>query len=445
MPRLPARLFAFSPLLAALVACGSSSSDTTPASPAQSDAPSDPGTPAGDPGPTVDNGAPSTTYPAPHPPLPELVNQAGGKVLTAPKIYLVVYPGYEPTAALQTFSQKLGASSYWGATTKEYGVGAITYAGTKELSETAPTTISDADVETFMHDKIAAGELGTPDTNTVYAIFYPSTTTITSASGPLGSGKSCSSFGGYHADTPVAVNGKTDNYAFAVLPTCAGFGALSGIDELTGAFSHELVEAVTDPFPTTNNGANSAYATVDMDHFIWILSGGTEAGDLCVPEPDAFSSVPELGTVQRSWSNVSGKAGHDPCVPAVSSAYFQSAPVLAEDVTLTLPAQFGGSDVPTKGVTIPVGQSKTIEVDLYSDGPTSGPWTVSAEDALARLGGGATLDFSWDRTQGVNGEKLHLTVTVKGASSFVPGAHPFTITSKLGTKTATWPGLVVEK
>jgi hypothetical protein len=439
-----ARLLACSSLVI-VAACGSTSSggDLPPPAPTTPEAtpPADP------PAPTVDNGAPSTTYPAPHPPLPELVNEAGGKVLATPKLYLVVYPGYAHTAGLQAFAQALGKSTYWSAATKEYGVDAIEYAGTKELTgETAPSTIQDTAVEALIAAKLAAGDFGTPDTSTLYAIFYPETTTITSAGGGINGGSSCSSFGGYHSDTPVNVGGKTANYAFAVVPTCADFGGLGGLDELTGAASHEIIEAVTDPFPSTHNGADSAYATVDPDHFIWVLSGGMEAGDLCVPETNAFQKLEELGTtVQRTWSNIAAKASHDPCVPASTEPYFQSAPVLSEDVTLTLPQGFGGGDVPTKGVTIPVGKSKTIEVDLFSDAATSGPWTVSAEDALGKLGGGKTLEFSWDRTQGLNGEKLHLTIAVKGESSFVPGAHPFTITSTLGGRKATWPGLVVDK
>ena len=42
----------------------------------------------------MDNGAPSTDYPAPHPPLPRLVNGMKGPVLTAPKVYLIFYPSY---------------------------------------------------------------------------------------------------------------------------------------------------------------------------------------------------------------------------------------------------------------------------------------------------------------------------------------------------------------
>ena len=449
MIRRPARLFACLPLFALVAACGSTASDPTPtpAGPAPTAAPTTaPTTPPGTTTPKPDNGAPSTNYPAPHPALPQLVNQANGKVLATPKLYLVVYPGYAHTANLQTFAQALGKTPYWTATTQEYGVGAIDYAGMKELTETAPAKITDTEVASFIGSKITSGELGTPDTSTIYAIFYPETTTISSSSGGIGGGTSCSSFGGYHSDTTLTVDGKAANYAFAVLPTCASFGNLTGIDGLTGAASHELIEAVTDPFPSTRMGADSAFATVDSDHFIWNIFGGTEAGDLCAQEADAFAKLSGFDfTVQRTWSNKAAKAGHNPCVPAAASAYFQSGPVQNDDVMFTLPPNFGGGDVATKGVTIPVGKSKAIEVDLFSDGPTSGPWTVSAEDTLAKFGAGATLDFAWDRTTGVNGEKLHLTVTVKSASTAVPGAHPFTIVSTLGSKRAIWPGLVVEK
>jgi len=37
-------------------------------------------------------------------------------------------------------------------------------------------------------------------------------------------------------------------FVYAVLPRCATFNTLSGLDSLTTALSHELVEAVTDPF-----------------------------------------------------------------------------------------------------------------------------------------------------------------------------------------------------
>jgi hypothetical protein len=99
-------------------------------------------------------------------------------------------------------------------------------------------------------------------------------------------------------------------------------------------------------------------------------------------------------------------------------------------------------------VVVAVDASATVEVDLFSDGDLSGPITVKAEDLLSTTYGSygfaKTLEFAWDRTEGVNGEKLHLTVTVT-ASSFLGGAHAFMITASNGNRRQVWPGLVVEK
>ena len=219
--------------------------------------------------------------------------------------------------------------------------------------------------------------------------------------------------------------GAAQSFPYAVLPTCAAMGGTSELDELTDALSHEWIESSTDPYPVTNNGADSAYAQVDDDHFAWlVLGGGLEAGDLCVGEYDAFFEPKELGvTVQRTWSNLLAKEGHDPCAPDLPGvAYFNSAPVLSDTVSFT--SGFTGP-ITTKGAQIPVGQSKSIEVDLFSDAPTSGPWTVSVVDFISEFTGmPPTLDFTWDATQGKNGDKLHLTVTVKAGEPLFGGAHP---------------------
>ncbi len=431
-------------------ACGSTSSPAAAVTPPPVD---DAGVdaPAPDAAPPVDNGAPSKTYPAAHPGLPELVNAAGGTVLATPKVHLIFYPDYTHKTQIETLSQALGTTPYWAATTAEYGVGALGYVDSTELTgETAPATITDKAVEAFINAKIASRAFGEPDANVVYTIFYPKSTVITLAGGsPLGPSQSCSSFGGYHSNTGVVVDGAAKkNYAFAVLPTCAAFAGQGELDGLTGALSHELIEAVTDPFPSTNAGKDAAFSSVDQDHFIWIvLGGGGENGDLCVSEPNAFYKPPSFDfTVQRTWSNKLAKASHDPCAPNIPGpAYFNSAPVLSEDVTLDLSLLGGGSTV-TKGVTIPVGKTKVIEIDLFSDAATSGPWTVSAVDTVAKLTKQTpTLEFHWDRTQGLNGEKLHLTVTVTSAASLVTGAHPFSITSSLGSTKVSWPGLIVDQ
>jgi hypothetical protein len=448
----PLAAFAVSAALAALVACGSSGTDGSPGGDL---------TDAGDPTTdghapiAVDNGAPSTVYPAPHPPLPDLVNAAKGPVLTTPKVAFVFYPGDAREAELETFAGKVAASTYWSSTTAEYGVGALTYAGKFELTgETAPATISQADIHAKLASDLASGKLGVPDPQTIYTLVFPAGTTVTQPNpitNLLGPILSCEGFGGYHDNVPVALGdaGAKTEFAYAVIPTCSG-----DLGSLTSVLSHEWVEAATDPLLTANgvftvkSGPNAAFYATDADHAVWSLLGGGEAADLCVPSGASADLAPaDIGyPVQRTWSNVAARASHDPCVPHVTGAtFFAGAPVLPQTVKFS--TSFTG-DVTTKGIVIPVGASATVEVDLFSDGPVNGPITVKAADLLSTTYGSygfaKTLDFEWDRTQGVNGEKLHLTVTVT-AGSFLGGAHAFMIIASNGNRRYVWPGLVVEE
>ena len=97
------------------------------------------------------------------------------------------------------------------------------------------------------------------------------------------------------------------------------------------------------------------------------MLGGGEVGDLCAQEPGAFTQFPELAyTVQRTWSNAAAMASHDPCVPALANeVYFNAVPELNDTITI-------GGMFTMLGVQIPVGQTKTIDLDLFSDGDTGG-------------------------------------------------------------------------
>jgi len=398
----------------------------------------------------LETGAPSNVYPAPHPPLPDSVNGSGGPVLTTPKAVLVFYPGYPFESQLETFAQDMTQSTYWSTTTSEYGVGPITYGGSMELTgETAPMTITDTALRAWVASELQSGKLGTPDQSAMYTFFFPQSTTI-SQTNPLsfliGPQDSCVAFGGYHDSVSVAIGGGTPKtYAYVVMPTCGG-----SVDALTAVASHEWVEAATDPFLTwigggfsVTGGPTSAFYSVDSDHSVWALLGGGEVGDLCENETNIYVTPTDLHRqAQRTWSNVLARASHDPCTPNLPGVpYFNSAPVLDETVTFTSP--FTGS-VTTKGVTVAVGQSKTVEVDLFSDADTGGPWTVTADDYLAtRYNVPSTMIFDWDRSQGQNGEKLHLTITVT-SGSILNGGHVFVITSKKGLRQTVWPGLVLE-
>jgi hypothetical protein len=370
----------------------------------------------------------SVPYPAPHSPMP-IVTNLGGPVMLTPKIVPITFPKDPFQDDIVQFVSGLGATAYWAAATSEYKVNAAVGQTPVILTESAPGTIDDTAIQTWITQSVASQVLPTPDAQTIFAIYYPAGTTVT-----LQGMSSCSAFGGYHNSVQLS----SGPVSYAVIPRCASFGGMTGIDVITGTSSHELIEASTDPFPQTTN-PGPAYGQVDLDHIVWeFVVGGGEVGDMCAQNPGAFFKPQGYAyTVQRTWSNKAAAASHDPCTPSLpNEVYFNSAPVLSDSVTLSIQ----GQSVTTKGVSIPVGQSKTVEVDLYSDGPTTGPWSLEAQDFGALQGGAADLSFQFDKTTGQNGDKVKMTITVMKQGQF--GVEGFLLLNRLGSAGSFWIGLV---
>ena len=121
-------------------------------------------------------------------------------------------------------------------------------------------------------------------------------------------------------------------------------------------------------------------------------------------------------TVQRQWSNKSAKAGHDPCVPAFKGVtYFNTTPLGLEDIAVDLSALGGGTGT-TKGYKVKVGATRQVPLGFYSDG-AMGAWTIKAIAGGIAGGHGSSsgVDLTLDVTEGQNGNKAYLTVTVNTA------------------------------
>ena len=73
-----------------------------------------------------------------------------------------------------------------------------------------------------------------------------------------------------------------------------------------------------------------------------------------------------------------------------------------------------------------------IDLDLFSDAPTSGPWKVEAKDVASLSGNRPYLAFELDRDEGQNGERLHLTITALREGE--AGGAEFMIVSTLGSR-----------
>jgi hypothetical protein len=340
----------------------------------------------------------------------------------------------------------------------EYGAGAATSTAPIQLTETALPTIDDSAIQTWLAGKLNGNDPAWPaaDENTVYALFYPTGTTITlggggappptdggveggpteggGGGGGFGAETSCTDFGGYHDNITLDATHGSIYVSYAVVPRCATFGPLTGIDVITGAGSHELIEATTDPYPTSE----PAYLSVDSAHLYWSsVLGGGEVCDMCAQFPTSFTKFSELAyTVQRCWSNKAETAGHDPCVTELpGEVYFNSAPVFS-----SVPATIEGMTTNVEGVTIAVGASQTLTVDLFSEGPTAGPWSLSASDLAELEGQAADLSFSFDKTSGQNGDKVQMTIKVLTAGR--RNHEEFILYSKLGTQENSWIGFV---
>ncbi len=161
---------------------------------------------------------------------------------------------------------------------------------------------------------------------------------------------------------------------------------------------------------------------------------------MCQDQSDT-NYVPPGSTymVQRSWSNQAAKAGTNPCVPVPNAGpYFNAYPILSDEVPLDL----GGAQ-PTlvKGVKIPIGGTKTIDVVMHSEGPTSGPWTVAVQDLSAYIGDPAATQVSLDRTTVNDGDIVHLTIKVLAADPYLQG-EGFFLSSSLGGQNNVWFGAV---
>jgi hypothetical protein len=382
---------------------------------------------------TFDTGPPDVLggFPAPHPPAPTAVS-GGGPILSNARIVPIVFEGDAWSSDITKYVTTMTSPpsiSWWTAVGGEYGIAQPTGSALITVREKPPVAITDDEIKVWLADKLDGthADFGAPDPTAIYTIFYDYGTTITYVPGF----DSCTQFGGYHEE----VNVGSVTVAYAVMPRCPGFvpGA-TDFEGMTGAASHEWLEATSDP----HGRSEPAYLFVDSDHLVWRAFPGAELGDMCEVESTAFFKSGFGYEVQRTWSNLAAAASHDPCVPPFSAPYFNSAPVLLDAVTIDFGDPSGPE--PTKGVRIPVGSSRTIDIDLFSDAPTTGAWTVDAFDVFALLGMTPSLSFSFDKRTGRNGDVLHLTITVTGLGA--GGGSEFMLRSSLGSIHHYWYGWV---
>jgi hypothetical protein len=380
-----------------------------------------------DTGADVDNGMPSDMYPFPHPPLPQIVHQ-GGTVMMAPKVVPILYASDGYAFEVNKFLGELASSQFWGMATKEYGVGALTIATPIMLQQTPPALMDDFDVQALLATNIGKNGWPAADANTIFMVTFPQQTKVTYPK----IGTACVDFWSYHYEMPLDGGGKA---AYIVQPRCPKLIGMTGFDVISSRISHDVVNAATNPFPLSSPG----WALTDDDHLTWSIFPGPGPASMCAWERQNYVRIVGNYNVNKSWSNLSAKGDHDPCVPVSPDPYFNASPLFPDKVNITI----GGWGMrATQGIKIPVGQKRTLDVVLFSDAPTN-PFSVQAQDmnmVLDPKNALPNLDFEWDRTSGKNGEKLHLTITALATGKY--GGSEFVIWSSLNNTTHAWWGFV---
>ncbi len=374
----------------------------------------------------------SAPYPAFRPEAPAVAS-AGGPVLRAPRLVPVFVRVGDPVDGpeerlVMQFLTRYASSATWRAQLEEYGVGegSVAPAVHTDGAGLATGTISSTRLRAWVMSQVESRAWGDHDENTLYVIM-------------LGAGRqvqvlstvTCQGVGGYHADFR---DGARTPVAYAVIPDCG-----EGLDTITRVLSHEIVEAATDPYPNT---APAYYqpSTAAPPEGAWAVAyTGGEIGDMCEHRADARARPDDLEyEIQRSWSNRAAAAMADPCVPAIDGrAYFNAAPSLPDTVTILDLDRV--RVVSARGVTLPEGGSRTIDVRLFSTAPTRGPWRVAARETPVP-GAAPALRFSWDRASGVNGDVLHLTISARDDAT---DGRVFEVISSLDGVTTSWVGAVV--
>ncbi|APR83171.1 Hypothetical protein A7982_08520 [Minicystis rosea] len=341
--------------------------------------------------------AAAVPYPAAHPSMPQIPHH-GGSVMTKPVIVTVTFPGDRHVDKLERFGEEVGSLDWWRVTVSPYGADSAVSGGNVRIAEQPPARMSDNEVEAWVARKIDDGTLPPPTDQTLYTLYYPSSTTVTIDQSAV----SCQTFLGYHS----AINYRGKPVAYTVINRCGG------LDQVTETASHEFAEAASDPQPLTINSLG--YMLLESN--AWTLLGGENA-DMCA----GVAGVREKGwALTRVWNNENAAVGQQPCLPVAESEipYFNAG--IANDTLAALP-----------------GSTVTTEVACYSFGPLPGPMHLGIQ-----LQGAQGLRFGLDRRTCNNGDKVTMTISVPREAPHGMD-YRYSLITKLDETTAhMWRGMV---
>ena len=149
--------------------------------------------------------------------------------------------------------------------------------------------ITDEQIQSEILYQLDQQKLPTPDANTLYAIHFPGNISI-NADGSM----SCVAFGGYHNGFKQA---KYGDIFYTVIPECfsGSLDANASFNYTTVVASHEVIEAITDAFPTPGDKPSYPQA--------WNTTDGYEIADVCTYASATLKGTKRSYAISSEWSN----------------------------------------------------------------------------------------------------------------------------------------------
>ncbi len=133
--------------------------------------------------------------------------------------------------------------------------------------------------------------------------------------------------------------------------------------------------------------------------------------------------------MQRQWSNKSAAAGSQWCVPKIDQAFCNTTflpQTNLDTINVNLNTIYPGAGTQqSKGFKIALNTTRTFPIGMFSDMATTAPFTVDvpdfsgpiAQDMSGNAINNGTATVTLDKTTGVNGEIINVTVTPTAWSS----------------------------
>lgn len=327
-------------------------------------------------------------YPAFAPPFPKVVSiNSPAQTITNPIIIPVFFPGTVDQSITVSYLQKVISNPSW-IDLNQYGVGVATIGAPVVLTQNPPANMTTSQINTFVASNAASW--APLRGSEVFILYFPTSTTITDNPGA-----------GYHTMTSVTLP-----VAYAVIPYVS-------LQQDAYLQYHELIEAVTDPYM-------KGYYYLDRDFTsINALQVGTEIGDMCLFTDFFYSN--DVNQYTRSfWSNSNIAAGKPPCaMPTNSVQMFGAVPTMSIQVKDPFPIPNPSATNTTGAIQIAPGKSVTIPVKLFSYSALPAPMALTVSQTNINATKSNVASFSFDKTTGINGDTVNLTITAP-TSPLVP-------------------------